>query len=61
MAALLLAASMNSPEFGGPGLPTPLAFEARAKLYDFAGLVRFARKIAAADNATGDLPLFFEP
>jgi hypothetical protein len=27
-------------------------------LYEFARLVRFARKIPATDNATGDLPLF---
>jgi hypothetical protein len=36
-----------------------VSFEARAKLYEFARLVRFARKIAATDSATGDLPLFF--
>jgi hypothetical protein len=36
-----------------------VSFEAPEKLYEFARLVRFARKIAATDRAAGDLPLFF--
>jgi hypothetical protein len=51
---------MNPSIAGAPGFAHTVSFEARAKLYEFARFVRFSRKIAAIDNATGDLRLFFE-
>jgi hypothetical protein len=49
---------MNPSIARAPGLAHTVTFEARAKLYEFARFVRFTGKIAARDNATGDLPLF---
>src|ERR1700722_17956720 len=60
MTSLQLAVATNPSIAGTPGFARTVSFEARAKLYEFARLVRFPRKIAGTDNATGDSPLFFE-
>jgi hypothetical protein len=44
----------------GTGFAHMVSFEVPAKLYEFARLVRFRRKIAATHNATGGSPLFSE-
>jgi hypothetical protein len=43
-----------------PTFDRKISIAAHKQLYEFACLVFFARKIAATDNATGYLPLFFE-
>src|SRR5258708_19080428 len=63
MASLQLAASMNRPEFDGRGVGqltflgsrvcAHISFEGRAKLYEFACLVFFTRKIGVTE-----MPLF---